>query len=177
MDETQQECNGRTVMFSGEVNSETISECISSIFSLYKKSKEPIEIIVSSEGGEVMEALALIDIIEFVKARGVTVHTIALGKVMSCGVYIFASGTDGSRFTGPHTRFMLHGVSSETYGTLIEMKNELKETKRLQDALAKYLEARSNLSKKQLDKISAKCDNYFDASQAIEWGIADNMLK
>lgn len=177
MDENQQDFENRTVILSGEVTQESIIECINSLFTLYKKSKEPIELIVSTEGGDVIEALSLIDIIEFIKSRGVTITTIALGKVMSSGVYIFAAGTKGRRLSGKHTRFMMHGVSTETFGTLIEMKNEIRETKKLQDFLANYLISSTKLTKKQLDKMAAKCDTYFGADQAIQWNIADDLLQ
>ena len=53
------------------------------------------------------------------------IHTIGLGKVMSAGTLLLASGTKGERRIGRFCRVMIHGVISGQHGHLADIENEL----------------------------------------------------
>ena len=59
------------------------------------------ELIVSTNGGSALEMFSIYDTIRMIKEQA-PVSTVGLGKVMSAGVLILASGTKGHRKIGKH---------------------------------------------------------------------------
>lgn len=77
---------------------------------------EDIEIYLSTVGGDVHEMLSIVDAINFVKkTRDVSVF--CLGKVMSAGVLIASTATNGKRYSMPNTRFMIHEIIFDLCGS------------------------------------------------------------
>jgi ATP-dependent protease ClpP protease subunit len=93
----------------------------------------PIELLISTTGGEIQEAFSIYDYIKIVQKKGCPVITTGIGKVMSAGVLILASGDEGSRFLTQNTRVMIHEVSGGVFGTVGEMEDSLEETRKLQN--------------------------------------------
>src|SRR4051812_38599097 len=81
--------NDRIVYLSGEVNEHTIANVIVQLLSMANQSNKPIHLVVSTYGGSVDEMFSLYDAIKFLPCP---VHTIGLGKIMSAGVLLLASG-------------------------------------------------------------------------------------
>ena len=96
---------------------------------------------------------------------------------MSAGVVLLAAGAKGQRFVGSNCRLMIHGVSSGQQGNLDELKNELEEAKWAQKQYIKALAKDSKMSQKQIRELFSQNKNiYFNAEQAIEYGIADYVI-
>ncbi len=94
--------------------------------------KKPFKLYVSTHGGIVSDMFSIIDIMSTIK-QGCDIETIGIGKVMSAGVLILASGTKGRRKIGKNCRVMLHSVISGHHGSFPNIENEMKETKELQN--------------------------------------------
>ena len=180
--------DARMVGLYGEVNEENCRTLISHLYSInimdQKKvnnseeevSIDPIEMLVSTEGGAVTEMFATLDVMNTIK-NTCEIHTIGLGKVMSAGILILANGTKGKRKVGKYTRLMLHSISGGDFGSIKQLENNIKEVKWYQDNYIKALTECSNMSSRQLKAIfRKKSDTYFDAEQAIKWGIADEII-
>jgi ATP-dependent protease ClpP protease subunit len=105
------------------------------------------------------------------------IETIGIGKVMSAGVLILASGTKGSRKIGRNCRVMLHSVISGHHGSFPNIENEMKETKELQDMYFDYLCSCTKLTRNKIKKLLLNnVDAYLSAEEAIKYGIADDYL-
>ncbi|MBK9213680.1 MAG: ATP-dependent Clp protease proteolytic subunit [Saprospiraceae bacterium] len=65
-----------------------------------------IHLIISSPGGSVFHGLSLYN---YLKGIPIPVHTYNFGSVDSIGVVVFCAGQ--RRFSVPHARFLMHGVS------------------------------------------------------------------
>jgi ATP-dependent Clp endopeptidase proteolytic subunit ClpP len=181
--------DARMVGLYGEVNEENCRTLISHLYSInimdQKKINnseteetliDPIEMLVSTEGGAVTEMFATIDVMNSIK-NTCEIHTIGLGKVMSAGILILANGTKGKRKVGKYTRLMLHSISGGDFGSIKQLENNIKEVKWYQDNYIKALTECSNMSSRQLKAIfRKKSDTYFDAEQAIKWGIVDEIV-
>ena len=111
------------------------------------------ELIVSTNGGSALEMFSIYDTIRMIKEQA-PVSTVGLGKVMSAGVLILASGTKGHRKIGKHCRVMIHGVASGYAGSIHSLENELEE----------------------VQWISRKVNVYLTAEQSVEYGIADEVF-
>ena len=136
----------------------------------------PMDFLVSTEGGSVQDMFAVYDCMRDIK-KDCDIRTFGIGKVMSAGVLLLAAGTKGSRRVGKSCRLMLHAPSGGQFGSLKELEVDIREVKWYQDQFVKALAQESNLSERKIRGIfRKKTDTYFDADQAVEWGIADEVV-
>lgn len=170
----QQGDNTRIVVLHGEVNEHSISSVIVQLLQLANQSNKPIHLVISTYGGSVDEMFSLYDTIKFLPCP---VHTIALGKVMSAGVLLLASGVKGKRMIGKSARIMIHPISGGLFGNVFEALNEVKEHERLQKLMVDALLKETKLSRKQIEKIMRAGHDYFlTPEEALKMGIVDKIV-
>tara|TARA_A100001391_G_scaffold129828_1_gene89017 strand:+ start:240 stop:914 length:675 start_codon:yes stop_codon:yes gene_type:complete len=181
----------RSVALYGDVNEEKASELVYGLLALSSSAVrnvlsdpedvesdiiqvvDPIDLYVSSYGGQATEMFSLYDIIRKVREE-TPIRTYGLGKVMSAGVLVLASGTRGERRVGKHCRVMIHGVVSGQQGYLADIENEFAETKFTQKMYIKALAEETNMTEKYIKNLMDKKTNvYIDAEEAVNLGIAD----
>jgi len=180
----------RSVGLYGDVEEERIAEVISALLMLQHVGKpkydeegelteegKPIKLYVSTYGGSADDMAALVDIMNVVK-KDCPIQTVGIGKVMSAGVLILASGTKGERYIGKNCRVMIHSVIAGNHGSLHNLENELSEIKKMQDIYLQSLVDATSMSKKQLKSFMRRKQNvYLNAEEAINLGIADKILE
>lgn len=180
----------------GEVNEQTASELIANLFVLKETGTteqvvvnpenpqeeavvqvyDDIDLYLSTYGGQAPEMLAIYDTIRMIREKH-TIKITAVGKIMSAGILLVASGTKGFRKAGKHTRFMIHPPSGGSFGTIKELHNDGKEIKWIEKQLIEALEVETSMSRKKISSLlRKKTDTYFDAEQALEWGIIDTIF-
>ena len=170
----QQSDNVRIVVLHGDVNEHTISHVVVQLLQLANQNHKPIHLVISTYGGSVDEMFSLYDTIKFLPCP---VHTIALGKVMSAGVLLLASGVKGKRLIGRSARIMIHPVSGGLYGNVFEALNEVKEHQRLQELMADALQRETKMTREDVDKfMKAGHDCYITPEEAIRLGIVDGYV-
>jgi len=134
---------------------------------------QPVEFLISTVGGDACDMFAIYDAIRHLRAD-MDIETFGLGKVMSAGVLLLASGTKGKRKIGKNCRVMLHGVASASQGSISNLKTEMAEIKKMQEMYIDGLVDETNLTKPQLKRMMNKNVNvYLSAEEAVEYGIAD----
>jgi len=117
---------------------------------------------------------SLYDTIKFLPCP---VHTIALGKVMSAGVLLLASGVKGKRVIGRNARIMIHPISGGVFGNVFEAVNEVREHERLQSLMTDALLRETKMTREEIEKImEAGHDCYITPEQAIKMGIVDHFV-
>jgi len=164
----------RLVVLHGEVNEHSISNVIVQLLHLANQNHRPIHLVISTYGGSVDEMFSLYDTIKFLPCP---VHTIALGKVMSAGVLLLASGVKGKRMIGSSARIMIHPISGGVLGNVFEAMNEMKEFERLQELMVCALIKETKLKKEEVDKLmKAGHDFFLTPEQAIQMGIVDKII-
>ena len=164
----------RLVVLHGEVNEHSISNVIVQLLHLANQNHKPIHLVISTYGGSVDEMFSLYDTIKFLPCP---VHTIALGKVMSAGVLLLASGVKGKRMIGKSARIMIHPISGGLVGNVFEAMNEIKEFERLQDLMVSALQVETSLKKDEIDKLmKAGHDFFLTPEQAVQMGIVDKII-
>lgn len=133
----------------------------------------PIEFIISTPGGNADDMFALYDIMRVVRDK-CDIVTYGIGKVMSAGVLLLASGTKGQRKIGKNCRVMIHSVVAGSSGPFHSLQNEMAEIKHMQKAYIKALSDETNMSVKQINTmINRKVNYYMPAEEAVKLGIAD----
>jgi len=164
----------RLVVLHGEVNEHSISAVIVQLLHLANQNHKPIHLVISTYGGSVDEMFSLYDTIKFLPCP---VHTIALGKVMSAGVLLLASGVKGKRMIGRSARIMIHPISGGVLGNVFEAMNEMKEFERLQELMVTALMSETKMKKEDVDKLmKAGHDFFLTPEQAIKMGIVDKII-
>lgn len=180
----------RVIGLIGDVEEEKAGEVIYGLLALKETGKkpvdpedpekgykyEPLKLICSTYGGSASDMFAIYDMMRTVK-EDCDIETLGIGKVMSAGVLLLAAGTKGKRKIGKHCRVMLHAVSGGAVGALHSMENEMEEVRWIQEQYINALAEETDLSKKMLKKIlDKKVNTYLDAKQAVEYGIADEIV-
>jgi ATP-dependent protease ClpP protease subunit len=103
--------------------------------------------------------------------------TACIGKAISCGAILLSHGD--VRFLGKHSRIMVHEISSGTIGNVQDMKEDVKETVRMNEHFMGLLA--QNCGFKNYDEFRAVIkeqdgrDRYLVGNDALKFGIVDSI--
>ena len=173
---------GRSIMFVGEVTEEKSADLISALLVLAQtkdeeeERAEDIKLYISTYGGSADEMFAIYDVMNFCK-QFCDIQTIGIGKVMSAGTLLLAAGTEGKRYLGQHCRVMIHSVNGGSMGELHNLQNEMEQIAGLQESYIQAMSNETSMTKRQIQTlINRKVNVYLSADEAIEKGLADEVL-
>jgi len=179
-----------TFMLYGDVNEERAADIVSALLLLgdkkrLDKAKErlpegeemsDIEFYISTYGGSADEMMAIYDMMRLTK-KNRDIQTIGMGKIMSAGTLLLASGTHGKRKIMKNCRVMIHAVSAGSMGSIHNLVNEMEEIQNIQDMYIHALCEQTLLTKRQLKKmLDQKVNVYLTAEEAVEYGLADEVI-
>lgn len=134
--------------------------------------REPIHIYINSYGGSVYAMWMLIDAIESSKTP---VYTYCNGYCMSAAFQIFLAGH--KRFISKHATLMYHQIYCWRSGKYQDLVDDREHTDHLNEQIESYVIERTNLTSDDLQQIrEKKKDTYFTAANAVERGIADEII-
>jgi len=136
-------------------------------------SEEPIHMYISSPGGSVMAGLAILDTMNLISAP---VHTYAMGMVASMAAVLFSAGEKGHRYIMPNAEVMIHQPLGGTSGQASDIEIQANHILKLKKRLYKILSQATGKHVKTIEKESDR-DNYFEAEEAIKFGLADKILE
>lgn len=163
---------------SGEIDEENINKCIKWITyeNLDTKQEKILTLYVNSPGGDLYQALALIDVMN---TSEYPIRTIGLGTVMSAAFLIVASGTKGERYLAQNTSCMCHqfagGGSDAKYH---DLKAEMKENEMLNISMTNVLVTATGQVPSYVKKrLLPPTDVYMTAQEMIDHGAADYILE
>jgi len=163
----------RIVFLSGEVDSLSMDTMIAQMLYLNSVDNRDISLYINSPGGDVLAGLSLIDTMNYIEPD---VSTTCMGMAASMGAVLLSCGSKGKRFVLPHSRVMIHQVSSSAHGVLKDLEIELEQTKRCKEDLYRIL---SENCGKTFEEIERDCDRNFwlIGEESVQYGIADKVLK
>lgn len=133
--------------------------------------EKPITILLNSNGGDVYEALGIID---YFDSLSVPINVIARGRAMSAAAMILCSAS-GLRAASKNTTIMLHEASAEIYGKTADLKANADHIDELEDSFYKMLATKSNQTEEFWIKACRK-DFYLTAAKALEYGLIDTII-
>jgi len=186
----QEEEMPSTFMLYGDVNEERAGDIVSALLLLgdnkrvdKANSRKPegqkiddIKFYISTYGGSADDMMAIYDMMRITKDNR-DIVTIGMGKIMSAGTLLLASGTQGKRKIMKNCRVMIHAVSAGSMGSIHNLQNEMEEIQNIQDAYIVALCKETLLTKRQLKKmLDQKVNVYLTAEEAVEYGIADEII-
>jgi ATP-dependent Clp protease protease subunit len=136
-----------------------------------EKSKDPINVLLNTNGGDVYEALGIIDYIESLE---VPVNVIARGRVMSAGAMILCAAT-GTRAASKLTTIMVHEASAEIFGKTADIKANADHIDELEEDFYRMMAVKTKHNEEFWKKACRK-DYYMSASKALELGLIDQII-
>jgi len=172
-------------MLNGPVEDNMANVIVSQLLFLEAEDKDrDITMYINSPGGSVTAGLSIYNTMQYIKNN---VSTVVVGQAASMGSFLAQAGAPGKRYVVTESRTMIHRVSSGTRGTSgavyiqdLEMEDaqrHLKESHRLNDRLTElYVQHNSKNKKLKEVKETMKHDTFFSAQEAIDWGLADELL-
>lgn len=162
----------RILFLSGQVDAQTMDIMIAQLLYLNSVDNRDVSIYINSQGGDVVSGLSLIDTINYIESD---VSTVCLGMAASMGAVILSCGANGKRFVLPHSRVMIHSVSSGFSGHTADIKIEMEQTIRCQEDIYNILAANTNHTFEEIENLCNR-DKWFIGQEAVDLGIADKVL-
>ena len=160
----------------GQVNEESAEYVIRFILDKNLSSNPPdhIKLIINSEGGALDEGFAIMDMMD---STPIPIHTYALGKCYSAGLFIFMNGEPGYRYVFNRTTMMTHQWSGTMDGKEHELKAWEKASKVTTKIITDLYEEKTGMSRRLITKkLLGPTDVYMDANEAIKYGFADEIV-
>jgi len=144
----------RVVYLIGDVTEEKSSEFIKEMFRLEMDNPvSDIVVIIDSYGGYVDSMWAMQDTMQLLRCK---VHTLCIGKAMSCGQMILIGGDKGCRYATPNSRIMMHEISSWAHGKVEDIKNYTEELYRMDKQFRDFIGKKTKLKKAQMNDMLKK---------------------
>jgi len=166
-------CAGST-LYEPIINDLTANVVIQQMLYLqYENRNQEIHFYINSPGGSVTATLAIYDTMQFLECP---IATYCMGMAASGAAILLAAGTKGKRFALPHAKVMIHqpwsqGIGGQASDVEIEMKEILKEKRRLNEILARHTGRTFHEVETETER-----NRYFTATEAKEFGLVDDVL-
>lgn len=135
---------------------------------------EPIDIYISSMGGEVNAGLCIYDIIQ---SCSNDINMYCVGNACSMAAVLLASGQKGRRYILPHSKVMVHEVlvNGGIGGSATSISEISKSILGTRDIVNGILAEHTGKSIKEINKATS-FDNYMTAEEAVKFGICDEIV-
>lgn len=163
----------REVECIGEITEGSVAALILQLRYLHREAPEQeITMYINSPGGEVSSGLALYDVM---KAIQCPIRTVCVGTAASMAAILFLSGDKRDMLA--HSKVMIHDplIPGGIGGSALKVDAVARNLMQTRQTIANII---SRHTGKSLEDVLAKTasDSYFDAEQAVEWGLADRII-
>lgn len=163
----------REVECIGEITEDSVAALILQLRYLHREAPEQeITMYINSPGGEVSSGLALYDVM---KAIQCPIRTVCVGTAASMAAILFLSGDKRDMLA--HSKVMIHDplIPGGIGGSALKVDAVARNLMQTRQTIANII---SRHTGKSLEDVLAKTasDSYFDAEQAVEWGLADRII-
>jgi ATP-dependent Clp protease protease subunit len=162
------------IVFLGEpVTNDSANRIVAQL--LFLEAEDPdkdIFLYINSPGGSVYDGFGIFDTMQHVKPD---VHTVCVGLAASMGAFLLCAGAKGKRSSLEHSRIMIHQPLGGARGQATDIRIQADEILFLKSRINNELAKRTGQS---IAKISEDTDRdfYMSPSEAISYGIIDNIL-
>ena len=139
-----------------------------------KKRYKELLLMICSNGGNMEEAFALIDVM---RSSKIPIKTVGLGSISSCGLMIFLAGTRGRRTLTPNTSILSHQFAWGSSGKAHELFATVKEFELTQTRMINHYKASTLLDEETIKKVLLPPqDVYLSAEEALSYNICDSII-
>jgi ATP-dependent Clp protease protease subunit len=164
----------RVLFLVGEINYQSATALIMRMLYLSNQNNSSdINLYINSPGGSVDDTLAIYDTMKFIACD---VATYCIGRAMSGGALILAAGTPKKRHILPHAKVMMHQPYGGVYGQTADIQIQAQEILKTKKTLNELMAQLTGQTPEQITE-DAERDKYFDATEAKEYGLVDEVLE
>ncbi len=164
----------RIVFLIGEINQSSAARVMMQMLYLENQKRgQDIHFYINSPGGAVDDTLALYDTMKFMASP---VNTYCLGRAYSGGAVLLTAGTKGKRFMLPHAKVMIHQPYGGVTGQAEDIRIQAEQIIKMKAELNRIISDCTGKSVEQIQRDSER-DRYFNAEDAVAYGLADEVLR
>lgn len=142
---------------------------------LYLQSEDAtkdINMYINSPGGSIYAGLAIYDTMQWLKPD---VSTVCMGMAMSMGAVLLAAGAKGKRYCLPNSTVLIHQPLGGAEGQAADIEITAREILRLRRSIYEILAKHTGQTVERIMQDSDR-NYYLSAAQAVEYGLADDVL-
>jgi len=136
-------------------------------------SERDIQMYINSPGGVIYSGLAIYDTMQMISNP---ISTVAVGVTASFGTVLLTAGTKGKRYALPNATIHMHqplgGAQGQATDIEIQTKQILRLRTLLNDIMSKHTGKPVDVIKQDTER-----DFYLDATQAVEYGLVDQVFE
>lgn len=134
---------------------------------------EMLNMIITSPGGDLNAAFALIDVM---RGSAISIRTIGLGQIASAGLMIFIAGDKGMRILTPNTSILSHQYSWGAIGKEHELFATVKEFDLTTKKMIQHYKKCTGLSEAKIREILLPPqDVWLSPQEAKKLGLCDDV--
>lgn len=166
--------DNRIIKLSKTIDTEEADKVIDQLLKLdTMKCNKDITIYINSPGGAVSDGMAIYDAMQMVKSD---IKTICIGRCSSMAAVLLSGGTKGKRYITPNSEVMIHEVSSFNMGKIGELKINYEHSNMMNERIIKLLANNTGKPIKQIRQDIQLKDRWFNAEEALKYGLVDKIL-
>jgi len=165
--------NDNIIFLSGEIDEHALAQFIMKVRILdFHNAPEYINVVINSPGGDLLDALGIID---FMESSSIKFNTICRGAAYSAAAMILLAGT-GTRVASKRSSIMLHQPTQDLgWMTTSDLTNISKYSQSQLVVIYELLEQRTNKDTVWwADKL--RTDFWLSAQDALELNIIDQII-
>ena len=164
----------RNIFLFGDIDEKLFYHFMLQMMHLSVDETKPIQIYMSTQGGEVNAGLAMYDLIQMCKAP---IYIYCVGTVASMGAVLLASAPKGNRYILPHGQVMIHEplISNGLGGSASSINKTAMTILKVRDQINAILAKHTGKSIEEINQATDH-DHYFNAKEAIEFGLCDHII-
>ena len=134
---------------------------------------EMLNLIITSPGGDLNAAFALVDVM---RGSSIPIRTVGLGQVASAGLMIFIAGTNGQRILTPNTSILSHQYSWGAFGKEHELFAQIKEFDLTTKRMVSHYKKCTGLKEEQIrEYLLPPQDIWLSSTEAKKLGLCDDV--
>lgn len=140
---------------------------------MLQASDQPLTFFINSEGGNVNDGFAIIDVME---TSRLPVQTVGTGLIASMALLILAAGNKGTRTITKNTEIMAHQWMGGMEGKFHELMAVTNEHIRLKGLFVEHFIRHSIMNEKQInDVLFAPSDRWLTPAECKKFGLVDKV--
>jgi len=163
----------RIIFLGGPINDDVANLINAQLLFLESEdAKKDIQLFINSPGGSVVDGLAILDTMNYIKPD---VSTICLGMSASMGAVLLAGGAKGKRFALPNASILIHQVMGGAEGQAADIRIHAEEILKTRDRLNHILATATGQPMAKIEKDTDR-DYYMTAKEAVKYGLIDKVI-
>jgi len=166
----------RKIFLWGEVSDKSARDITGKL--LYLETNAPgeeITLYLNSPGGSITAGMAIYDTMQLISSP---IKVIVTGMAASMGSILLCGAAKGQRLLYPHSRILIHQplITGRMIAVAVDINIQAEEMEKLREELNNILAEASGQPLKKI-QMDTDRDFYLNAKEAIEYGLADAIIK